>query len=630
MNNFINEFKEKDSELKKRINLIKFCIFLFLIVISAKIFYLQLVDNKQPLKFSRIQTNPFQLLGNRGEIRDADGKILAVSVAYPSIHLNPREIKDKPYYSKTLSKVLKIPEEEILKKLDSRKYFVWIKRLATHKEGEKILSLGLRGVSIKMEYKRDYPFGHLAGQLLGHTNLDQVGIEGIEFKFNKELAGSKKVITLTKDGKGKIITDNFAATENPDDGANLNLTIKSKYQFILEKELASAVKKSKALRGYGVIINPNTGEIYAMGSYPFFDPNKYSKYKNLITKRNLPVWNTFEPGSVMKSFLVASAINDQVVDDETIIDCENGQRRIGKYVIHDINKKGKLDVSGVLRFSSNIGASKIIEKISNKKYYSYLKRFGFGSKTNIKVPGEASGILASPDKWSQIQAANISFGQGMSVTSLQLAKALSIIANGGISIEPYLIKSIVDSKGRTLFQHENKQGRRVLSYATSKKMRLLLRSVVEDGGGYKAQIEGVGVSGKTGTGQFAIKGGYSKERFIVSFIGFAPSESPQLVSVITIDYPKGANAYGGRWAAPVFKNTIEKILLDEQRISTVAKAKDVPSFLGKAKRDAIKIARDNNIKVKIIGNGFVKKQTPEPGNEYNFQEEISLFLEPGI
>jgi len=154
--------------------------------------------------------------------------------------------------------------------------------------------------------------------------------------------------------------------------------------------------------------------------------------------------------------------------------------------------------------------------------------------------------------------------------------------------------------------------------------------VVEDGGGYKAQIEGVGVSGKTGTGQFATKGGYSKERFIVSFIGFAPSESPQLVSVITIDYPKGANAYGGRWAAPVFKNTIEKILLDEERISSVAKVKDVPSFLGKAKRDAIKIARDNNIKVKIIGNGFVKKQTPEPGNEYNFQEEISLFLEPGI
>ena len=630
MSSFINEFKEKDSELRKRVSLIKFCIFLFLIIISIKIFSLQLIDNVEPLKFSKIQTNPFQLLGNRGEIRDAEGKILAVSVAYPSIHLNPREIKDKIYYSKILSKTLNISEREVLKKLNKKKYFVWIKRLATHKEGEKIMALKLPNVSIKMEYKRDYPFGHLAGQVLGHTNLDQIGMEGLEYKFNKELAGSKKLITLTRDGKGKIITDNPTAIENPEDGANLNLTIKSKYQFILEREIARAVKKSKALRGYGVVLNPNTGEIYAMGSYPFFDPNRYSKYQDPITKRNLPAWNTFEPGSVMKSFLVASAINEGVINDQTIIDCENGQRRIGKYTIHDVNKKGKLDISGVLRFSSNIGASKIIERISNKKYYSYLKSLGFGTKTNIKLPGEAKGILVAPEKWSQIQAANISFGQGMSTTSIQLAKALSIVANGGVYIEPYLIKSITNSEGKILFKNKNRAGKRILSYATSKKMRQLLKAVVEDGGGYKAQIDGISVSGKTGTGQVAIKGGYSKKRFIVSFIGFAPSNNPQLVSVITIDYPKGERAYGGRWAAPVFKRTIEKILIDEEKVRKFARVKDVPSFLGKAKRDAIKIAKEKNVKIKLIGNGFVKKQIPSPGNEYKFQEEISLFLEPGI
>lgn len=227
MNNFINEFKEKDSELKRRINLIKYCIFLFLIIIVAKVFVLQLVNNEQPLKFSKIQTNPFQLLGNRGEIRDSNGKILAVSVAYPSIHLNPREIKDKAYYSKVLAKTLDLKEEEILRKLNKRKYFVWIKRLASHKEGDKILSLNLPGVGIKMEYKREYPLGHLAGQVLGHTNLDEVGMEGIEYRFNKELAGSKKMITLTKDGKGKIITDNFTAIKNPEDGSNINLDRKS-------------------------------------------------------------------------------------------------------------------------------------------------------------------------------------------------------------------------------------------------------------------------------------------------------------------------------------------------------------------------------------------------------------------
>ena len=238
--------------------------------------------------------------------------------------------------------------------------------------------------------------------------------------------------------------------------------------------------------------------------------------------------------------------------------------------------------------------------------------------------------MINPEKWSQIQAANISFGQGMSVTSLQLAKALSIIANGGVNIEPYLIKSITNSKGEIIFKKRLNPGRRVISYTTSKKMRKLLKSVVEDGGGFKAQIEGVSVSGKTGTGQVATKGGYSKERFIVSFIGFAPSDSPQLVSVITIDYPKGERAYGGRWAAPVFKKTIEKILIDEEKVEKFVKAKDVPSFLGKAKREVIKIAKEKNLKVKIIGNGFVKKQSPKPGNIYQFQEEISLFLEPGI
>ena len=630
MNNFINKFKEKDTEFKKRLNLIKFSIFLLLALISIKVFNLQLIDNEQPLKFSKVRTNPFQLLGNRGEIRDANGEVLAVSVAYPSIHLNPRGIKDKSYYAKIISKTLSIPEAEILKKLNKRKYFVWIKRLASHDEGKAISDLNLPHVSIKMEYKRVYPFGYLAGQVLGHTNLDQEGMEGLEFKFNKQLTGGKKTITLTKDGKGQIITDSFNALNEPNNGSNITLTIKTKYQFILEKEIEAAVKKSKALRGYGVIMNPNTGEIYAMSSYPFFDPNKYQKYKDVGIKRNLPAWNTFEPGSVMKSFLVASEINEKVIDNNTIIDCENGKRRIGRYIIHDVNKKGRLNISEVLKFSSNIGASKIIELMSREKYYDYLKNFGFGELTKIQLPGEASGLLSNPKKWSDIKAANISFGQGISVTSIQLAKALSAIANGGVIVEPYIVKSITDPNNKVSFIKKNPAKKRVLSFATSKEMKKLLRTVVEDGGGFKAKIEGVSVAGKTGTGQFAIKGGYDKKRFIVSFIGFAPTDNPQLVSVITIDYPKGERAYGGRWAAPVFKETIEKIMIDENRINEVVSLRDVPSFIGKAKRDVIRIAEENNLKIKINGNGYVKEQTPNPGNKYKSNQEIKVFLEPGI
>ena len=268
--------------------------------------------------------------------------------------------------------------------------------------------------------------------------------------------------------------------------------------------------------------------------------------------------------------------------------------------------------------------------MSREKYYDYLKNFGFGELTKIQLPGEASGLLSNPKKWSDIKAANISFGQGISVTSIQLAKALSAIANGGVIVEPYIVKSITDPNNKVSFIKKNPAKKRVLSFATSKEMKRLLRTVVEDGGGFKAKIEGVSVAGKTGTGQFAIKGGYDKKRFIVSFIGFAPTDNPQLVSVITIDYPKGERAYGGRWAAPVFKETIEKIMIDENRINEVVSLRDVPSFIGKAKRDVIRIAEENNLKIKINGNGYVKEQTPNPGNKYKSNQEIKVFLEPGI
>ena len=293
--------------------------------------------------------------------------------------------------------------------------------------------------------------------------------------------------------------------------------------MILEDVLAAQVKKANALNGHGIIMHPKTGEIYAMVSYPFFNPNNYS-HENHKYKKNLPVWKTFEPGSVMKSVLVASALDERVIEEHSILDCENGERRIGNHTIHDINKRGKSNITEILVYSSNICASKIADKMPNETYYNYLtSRFGFGKKTNIDIPGEAKGKVLQPEKWGDIERANIAFGQGIAVSSIQLAQAVSIIANGGNFVDPYLVKSIDSSDGENIWRKKYKRGDRVLRYETSKKMRRMLQVVVERGA-KKARIKGVSVSGKTGTAQKVINGKYSKKN-IVSIIGFLPSET---------------------------------------------------------------------------------------------------------
>ena len=636
MTRFINQLREDDNKFKKRSKIIKLGLYLSLLIIFGKVFYLQIIDNKKPLKFARQEEKPLNVAGQRGEIRDSDGTPLAVSEPAPSIHINPREIKDKPYYIKQLSKILDISKKTLSNKLASKKQFVYIKRHATFEEAEKIKKLnltlkklGYTQLGIQIEQKRVYPQHHLAGQVLGHTSkYDLIGLEGIEKQYNRYLKGEEKTIKIYKDGRGKTITKNITESDKAKKGYNLTLTIKSNWQMILEDVLAAQVKKANALNGYGVIMHPKTGEIYAMVSYPFFNPNNYS-HENHKYKKNLPVWKTFEPGSVMKSVLVASALDERVIEEHSVLDCENGERRIGNHTIHDINKRGESNITEILVYSSNICASKIADKMPNETYYNYLtSRFGFGKKTNIDIPGEAKGKVLQPEKWGDIERANIAFGQGIAVSSIQLAQAVSIIANGGNFVDPYLVKSIDSSDGKNIWIKKYKRGDRVLRYETSKKMRRMLQVVVERGA-KKARIKGVSVSGKTGTAQKVINGKYSKKN-IVSIIGFLPSENPQLVAVITIDEPKGQNAYGGIWAAPVFRDAMERIWLNEDNIEKLASNDSVPSFIGIGKREALRIAEAKKIKIKIHGNGFVHRQDPVAGEKYESNDEIRLFLEPGI
>ncbi len=626
--------KKGETNFKKRLNLIKFGIFVCLSIVFLKICHIQLIDHKA-MDYQGYKKNPVILHGERGEIRDANGIKLAVSEMRPSIIADPKKITNKVAYAKILSEVLEMPEEEVYKKINTNKRFVYIKRLATPKQGKEVLKKNLKYIFITQEPIRIYPENTLAGQVIGHLQLySDHGQAGLEYKYDDELRGEEKKISVYMDARNKEIKVNTEETKVRRKGNNVILTLRSNYQLILEKEIQKQVEASKAIKGFGIIMNPKTGEIYAMASYPFFDPNKFRNY-SAEEKRNLPIANNFEPGSVMKSLLVAIAFNENKIKEGDVFNVEGGTRQIGGRIIRDVSPKNELDIAGILRFSSNIGASKIMERIPKSTYHKKLKDLGFGEKTQIDLPGEESGILVQPEKWSKIQRANIAFGQGISVTSIQLAQAISVIANGGELVVPYIVKSIETPDGTIKMLRQPKIIKRVLKYETAKKMRRILRRSLEESTP-RALIQGINVSGKTGTAQKPTKGGYSKieSKHIVSMIGFAPSEDPMLVSVITIDEPKrqgpSLGPWGGIWAAPIFKETIEKILTNVEGVEKLAMSNEVPSFIGRGKREAIMIANNKNVKIKIYGSGFVQKQNPLPGKEYKFNEEIVLFLEPGF
>ena len=634
MNKLIKKMKKNETNFKKRLSFIKLCIYFCLLIVFLKVFHIQLIDHKA-MDYQGYKKNPIILNGERGEIRDANGVKLAVSEMRPSIIADPKKITNKIDYARILSEVLDMSQEEVYKKINTNKRFVYIKRLATPEQGKKVAKKNLKYIFITQEPIRIYPENSLAGQVIGHLELySDRGQAGLEYKYDKELRGEQKKISVYMDARNKEIKVNTEETKERRKGNNLILTLRSNHQLILEKEIEKQVKASKAIQGFGIIMNPRTGEIYAMASYPFFDPNKFRQYTN-EQKRNLPIVNNFEPGSVMKSLLVAIAFNENKIKEGETFNVGDGVRVIGRHTIRDVNPKKNLNIAGILRYSSNIGASRIMERIPKKEYYKKLKELGFGDKTRIDLPGEEAGILVPADKWSEIQRANIAFGQGISVTSIQLAQAISVIANGGELVEPYIVKSIESSDGKIKMLKKANVIRRVLKYETAKKMRRILRRSLEESTP-RALIKGINVSGKTGTAEKATRGGYDKEKskHIVSIIGFAPSEDPMLVSVITIDEPKrqGPNLgpWGGVWAAPIFKEAIEKILTNVEGIEKMAVSNQVPSFIGRGKREAIMIANHNNVKIKIQGSGFVQSQNPSPGEKYKFNEEIILFLEPGF
>ena len=527
-----------------------FVISLFLIFMCAlflRAVYLQLLPNTYSKKGDVAGIGIVNVSAHRGAIMDRNGEQLAISTPVDSIWAIPRKLLKEKNLQK-LASLLNRSEDELSKFLRARikRDFVYLKRHADPILVDKIKKLGIKGVLTQPEYKRYYPTAEVTSHIIGVTNIDDKGQEGIELAYNKILSGKSGKKRVLKDRLGSVIRD-IENVKSSEPGTDLQLSIDKRIQFLAYRELTAAVKNHQAIRGTLVMLDTKTGEVIAMVGQPSFNPNNRSWSKD--TPRNRSVIDVFEPGSTMKVFTIAAGLESGIFTPKTIINTSPGTFKVGNHSISDQRDYGSIDVTTVITKSSNIGASKIALALSPEYFYDVLNRFEFGQTTGSGFPGERSGTLKSFDTWTEHDMATLSFGYGVEVTSLKLAHAYSVIANDGIKLPV------------TFFKTDNfVEGERVISKKIAKQIRDMLETVVSSKGtARKAAIKGYRVIGKTGTTHINNpQGGYFDDRYRSLFVGIVPASNPRFVTVVTIDEPnKDTGHFGGAVAAPVFAKVME-------------------------------------------------------------------------
>jgi len=523
---------------------------------------LQIMDRDFLVTKARAEVERHLNLGAvRGEIFDAGGERLAASLGVSSLYANPLQITDKPETARRLAEILGQKQEAILEKLDTTsKQFVWLKRQLSSTEAEAVQALSREGLGLSKEYRRAYPNGSLAANFLGFVGVDNQGLEGLELALNDYLRAGSSKIKSKRDGRGRDMLENGKTTEAR--GASVVLTVDRRIQYVTEKALARAVEAYQAKSGLALVIRPKTGAVAAAAVWPTFDPNEYKKASD-SSRRNRILTDPFEPGSTFKVFVVAAALEENLVRPNTVINCENGAFRVGNHTVRDTRPYGDLSVSEIIKYSSNIGSLKIGGLLGNNLLYNYLTRFSFGERTGLAhLPSETPGLLRPPRNWYAIDAANIAFGQGLTVTALQMVMALSALANDGVMMKPYLVDRVLDAEGQLIEQTRPQILRQVVSPLTARQMAAMLRMAVLKGGtATKAEVPGYPVAGKTGTAQKVTRGSktYTAGKYVSSFMGFAPYHDPQLCVMVVLDEP--ANGYyGGAVATPAFKEIMENAL----------------------------------------------------------------------
>ena len=543
-----------------RITVIGLCFTGMFLVVAGKAAYLQVWQTSW---LSKRAANQYETLmrtpGKRGNILDARLQPMAVSVNGQSLAAYPSRISDRFTTASALAPVLSSSPHALAKKLDTRSAFVWLKRQASPKEARAVRALNMTGIDFIPEYSRVYPNKAIAAQVLGFAGIDGQGLEGLEYLYNDLLKADSRTTTVLRDALGRRF-EGGDTRRSPPAGRNLVLTIDRTIQFIAEKGLKDAAARYDAASGIAIVLRPDTGAVLALAHAPTFNPNAFHRF-NPNLWRNRAITDSFEPGSTLKIFTAAAAFEFGGLSPDTPFFCENGRYQIGRHTIHDTEKHDTLTIEDIVMRSSNIGAVKISQHIGPEALYLTLRRFGFGDKTAIDCPGEIEGSLAHFRRWMEMDQAAISFGQGIAVTAIQLASATAAIANGGRLMKPFVVQAVTDQNGRPLQRFEPTLIRQAISPTTARALRGVMGKVVsENGTGRYAALNGYTAAGKTGTAQKPDENGaYAKDRFVASFVGFAPAEHPEVVVLVVFDEPKSSH-YGGVVAAPVFKKIVEETL----------------------------------------------------------------------
>jgi cell division protein FtsI (penicillin-binding protein 3) len=542
------------------------------LILAIRAFDLQVLRRDfLSLQGSARQQRVIDVPAYRGAILDRNGEPLAISTPVDSIWVHPAEFRQSPQTLAVLAKHLDLDPKILRQKLAQTKdrEFLYIKRQLPPESAQAIMALGLPGVFVQREYRRYYPTAEVSAHVLGFTNIDDHGQEGVELAFDQWLAGQPGLKRVVRDRLGRIVED-VESIKPAQAGRDLVLSIDRRLQYLAYRELKAAIHKHKAESGSLVILDCRTFEVLAMVNQPAFNPHNRKDLAGALY-RNRAVTDVFEPGSTLKPFTVAAALENGHVKANSKIDTSPGSIKIANHVINDVHNYGVLDVGSVIQYSSNVGATKIALGMPASDLWHAYNRFGFGHITDSGFPGEAHGYLSHFDQWNRVEQATLSYGYGISTTALQLAQAYAVIANGGYR-RPISFQ----------YRHEPAESMRILSSKTADDVRHMLVSVVDgDGTGRQARVPGYKIAGKTGTARKSALGGYSEDQYVALFAGMAPASDPVLAAVVVIDKPQGQEYYGGQVAAPVFAG----VMRDALRLLNVT-PDDIDTLYADVKRSA--------------------------------------------
>ncbi len=539
-------------------------VFIFLIIclgiFAVRLILIQVFRSSYLNNIAQKQHNFYIALEpKRGTIYDRNMHPLAVNVAVYSLYAKSKAMteRSKEAAVKYLPELLNVSPDVIQEKLSRPKYFVWLARKLPTDIVDKIKALKINGLDFIKESKRYYPNKFLAAHLIGFAGIDNSGLDGLELVFDKYLKGEYGWSQILRDAKQRelLIEKKFVP---PRDGFNVVLTIDETIQYIAERALQRGFEKNNSVGASVIVMDPHTGEILAYANRPTYDLSHPAG--SLPEQRvNRAIVYTYEPGSVFKIVTASAALEENVAKEDDKFFCENGKYKVGNHILRDHTPHGMLTFKGVFEESSNIGVCKIAQLLGPQKIYEYIKRYRFGIPTGIHMPGEAPGNIKPPSQWSKTSIGAVPMGQEVTVTAMQLIGAMSSIANGGVYMQPFVVKSIRDDQDQVIKDFEPKALSTVIPPDIAKRVTDVLIGVVENGTGKRAKIEGIKVAGKTGTAQKVTNGTYSHNKFVATFYGFAPADDPKLAIIVTYDEPH-PDYYGGTVAAPIFQEVMENSL----------------------------------------------------------------------